>query len=225
MAVTIRKGEAISLSIIAGMFGAALIIMPHMPCRMVSHWGMDGKPNGYMDKGPAMLMLPCIALVVFLVFALISRIDPKGRMGEFTPAFDRFANIFLSLFAYIYALMILTGGGWHIDMNLAMAPFFTGLYLAIAVLVEQAKPNYFVGIRTPWTLENGEVWDKTHVMAGNIFRWCALAALGGVFFPKLMLLFAIVPSMAGTAYLLWYSYDMYQKVKKTPRSTDKLPRP
>jgi uncharacterized membrane protein len=209
----LRKGEFISIGIIAVMFAAAFIVMPYMPLQMVSHWGIDGKPNGYMPRIPALFILPCMSLVMFLTFAVISRIDPKGKIKEFAVSFDSFTAIFFGLFAYVYTILILTGAGLSFDMNAVMAPFFSGLYLALAGLVENAKPNYFVGVRTPWTLENPEIWARTHERGGLVFRLCGFIAIGGLFVPRLVIFFAVVPPGIGIIYLIYYSYKLYAGTK------------
>ena len=37
--------------------------------------------------------------------------------------------------------------------------------------MKNVKPNYFFGIRTPWTLANDEVWRKTHLLSSKIWVW------------------------------------------------------
>ncbi len=88
------------------------------------------------------------------------------------------------------------------------------LFYAIGALMQHAKRNYFIGIRTPWTLSSDEVWDRTHKAAGKWFRLAGLAALGGVLWPDLAVVFVIVPVMVAALYSTVYSYLEYRRLSK-----------
>jgi uncharacterized membrane protein len=210
----LRKGEMLSAVIIAAMFTFSVFLIPRMPSVMPVHWGFTGRADGYMQKIPAMLIMPFIAVLYFFVFVVITRIDPKKRMEEFAGDVDIFNNTALVLMIYMYLIMILSASGFNINMNVAMAPLFAVLFFALGGLMEKSKQNYFIGIRTPWTLENGEVWDKTHERAGTVMRLCAVASIGGLFLPNLLILFVLVPGAIGVIYLTRYSRDLFKSIQK-----------
>jgi uncharacterized membrane protein len=88
------------------------------------------------------------------------------------------------------------------------------LFFYSGILYENAKRNWFIGIRTPWTLSNDIVWDKTHKIGGKLFKIAGVVAIFGIFFQKYALLFILVPVILITAYTIIYSYFEYQKVVK-----------
>ena len=85
--------------------------------------------------------------------------------------------------------------------------FYTG------VLCENAKRNWFIGIRTPWTLSSERVWDKTHKIGGRLFKIAGIVTLLGAFFPKYAVFFILIPTLFVAIYTVIYSYVEYQKVE------------
>jgi len=78
-------------------------------------------------------------------------------------------------------------------------------------LIENAKRNWFIGIRTPWTLSSDKVWRKTHMMGGKLFKIVGVIALFGIILPKYAVFFVLIPVILVTGYLIFYSYFNYQK--------------
>ena len=78
----------------------------------------------------------------------------------------------------------------------------------------KAKRNYFIGIRTPWTLNNEEVWDKTHRLGGLLFKISGVITVFGVFLPDYAIVFILVPVLASAVISIVYSYVIHQKIVK-----------
>ncbi|HDM23196.1 MAG TPA: SdpI family protein, partial [Methanomicrobia archaeon] len=78
-------------------------------------------------------------------------------------------------------------------------------------LLENAKRNWFIGIRTPWTLSSEDVWNRTHKIGGKLFKVLGLVVIFGIFFQKYVLFFFLVPLLLVAGYLVVYSYFEYQK--------------
>ena len=96
-------------------------------------------------------------------------------------------------------------------MTQLLAPAFGILFYYCGILTENAKRNWFIGIRTPWTLSNDVVWDKTHKIGGKLFKIAGAVALFGIFFQKYTLFFILAPVILVAAYTIIYSYFEYQK--------------
>ena len=100
-------------------------------------------------------------------------------------------------------------------MGQMLVPAFGILFYYCGVLVEKAEKNWFIGIRTPWTLSSDSVWKKTHVLGGKLFKASGLVALLGIFFKDWAFFLAIVPAIFLSIYTILYSYFEYQKEKKS----------
>jgi len=97
-----------------------------------------------------------------------------------------------------------------VTVGILMAVLFYG----IGVLLQHAKRNWFIGIRTPWTLSSDTVWDKTHKQGSVLFKICGLIALIGVFFKDYSIYFILIPIIVVSLYLTVYSYFVYSKEMK-----------
>jgi uncharacterized membrane protein len=81
-------------------------------------------------------------------------------------------------------------------------------------MLPKAKRNWFVGIRTPWTMSSDVVWDKTHKMGGKLFMMMGLIMILSVFLGSTSAYIMIAGILAVVIYLFWYSYVQFQKEKK-----------
>ena len=76
-----------------------------------------------------------------------------------------------------------------------------------------AKRNFFIGIRTPWTLSSDRVWDKTHKLGSVLFRVVAFFIVIAFFFPDYFFWIFVVPLLGMIVYLFVYSYLEFSKEK------------
>jgi uncharacterized membrane protein len=102
-----------------------------------------------------------------------------------------------------------------------LAPAFGGLFYYMSIVLSRAKQNWFVGIRTPWTLASKSVWDKTHKIGSKMFKAVAIVATFGFVVPQLF--FASVAILiVSSISLVIYSYFEFEKDKKNkPSKKDK----
>ena len=210
-----KKSKVIILFMILLSFLIAIYFYPQMPEKIASHWNSQGQVNGYMSKFWGLFLMPFISIALFLLFIIIPKIDPlKKNIEKFRKYFDLLIIfIFIFLF-YIYTLTILWNLGITFNMTLAMVPALGILFYFVGIVTEKAKRNWFIGIRTPWTLSSDIVWNKTHKIGGKLFKIAALIAFSGLFFPKYAILLVIVPVILVALYTIVYSYFEYKKQKK-----------
>lgn len=210
-----KKSLIIIWAVILISFGLACYFYPLMPARMASHWGTSGEVNGYMGKALGLFLMPIITLVMFLMFWLIPKIDPlKANVEKFRKYFDAFVVSIIVFLFYIYLLTIFWNLGFRFSMTQFMAPAMAILFYFCGVLVDKAKRNYFIGIRTPWTLASDTVWDKTHKVGGKLFKTAGSLAFLGVFFPGQAFLLIMIPVLSATVFLFVYSYFAYRQETK-----------
>jgi len=84
----------------------------------------------------------------------------------------------------------------------------------ISLLLAQARRNWFVGIRTPWTVSSEEVWNKTHKLGALLFKLVAIIILIGVIFPRYSIYFVLIPVLSVAVFLVIYSYTLYTKIEE-----------
>ena len=207
-----RRSELIAVGIVVILFAVGIYMYPQLPDTIASHWNAQGQVNGYMSKFWGLFFLPLISVGLVLLFVAIPRIDPlKANIEKFRTFYDRFVVLFMAFFFYFYLLTILWNMGVQYNFNQVLAPAFGGLFYYIGVMIEHAKRNWFVGIRTPWTLSSENVWDKTHAIGAKLFKIVGVVVLLGVLFPNYTIFFVLVPVLIVAVYLIVYSYFAYQR--------------
>ena len=207
-----RRSELIVAFIILISFVVGIFFYPQMPERMASHWNAQGQVDGYMSKFWGLFLMPVVSVGLFVLFLLIPRIDPlKENIAKFRKYFDAFIVLIFVFLLYLYLLTLVWNKGTRFDMIRVLAPAFGVLFFYAGVLTENAKKNWFVGIRTPWTLSNEKVWEKTHKIGGQLFKAAGIIAFLGVVFPGYAIFLVLVPAIFVAAYTIVYSYFEYQR--------------
>lgn len=206
------KNRLIIFIIILLSFGIGIYFYPQMPARMVSHWGIQGEANGYMSKFWGLFLLPLVSVGMFLLFSLIPKIDPlKSNIEKFRRYFDSFIVLIIAFLFYIYLLTIFWNLGLRFDMVQLMVPAMAVLFYYCGFLIEKTQRNWFIGIRTPWTLSSEKVWEKTHKLGGKLFKLSGIIALLGIIFPRYAFFVIFFPVVIVSFYTIVYSYVEYRK--------------
>jgi uncharacterized membrane protein len=203
----------ISLGLIAAFYIMALVFYPQMPAQMATHWNAQGEVDGYISRFWGLFLFPFIATALTALLLAIPYIDPlKANIARFRKFYDWFVALFLAYFFYIYLLTLLWNKNVSFDLVQAMVPAIGVLFFYAGVMLQHAKRNYMIGIRTPWTLANDEVWNRTHRLGGWLFMACGVIAALGAFWPKYALYLILAPVLTVTLVTVVYSYVVYRKV-------------
>jgi uncharacterized membrane protein len=208
----LRKTQIIALLIVAASFGLGWYLYPQLPEKTASHWNAAGQVNGYMGKLWGTILFPLISLGLWVLFLIIPVIDPKREnIAVFRKYYDRFLVVFFLFLFYIYSLTLIWNLGFHFELVQYLVPGLAVLFYAVGDLVGHALPNWFIGIRTPWTLSSKTVWEKTHRLGGKLFKAAAITSLIGILFPKIAFWFVVGPILAVALGLVVYSYREYAR--------------
>ncbi|MBT3323213.1 MAG: SdpI family protein [Anaerolineae bacterium] len=201
---------AITIIAFAIIFGA--LVYDKMPDQVASHWNEKGEVDDYTSKFWGVFLMPIISIFLLALFLLVPHLDPlKENIAEFRNIFNLFILLMLVFLVYIWKLIIFWNLGFTFDMTSAILPAIGFLFIFIGYMLGKAKRNWFIGIRTPWTLSSDTVWDKTHQLAGKLFIASGILAMLGIFFGDNAVWFTLVPVLGTTLCLFIYSYLLYQK--------------
>jgi uncharacterized membrane protein len=208
-----RKAVIISIILIVFQFIAAFLLYPSMPDRIAIHWNVHGEADGYGSKLVGLFLIPLIEAFLIPVFLILPRIDPKADPDKLMGAYSWFILIFTFYMMYVYGLSIAWNLGYKYDFLRLLAPMLGILFIGIGEIIGKVEMNWFMGIRTPWTLSSQEVWENTHRLGGRLFKISGVLAFLGILFSGwISLLFVILPVMASS--LILYSYLQFRKIKK-----------
>jgi uncharacterized membrane protein len=210
-----RAATSAMLIIIAMAFGIAVYLYPQMPGRMASHWNAMGEADGHMPKFWGLFLMPLVSAGLSLLFLAIPRIDPlKRNIEKFRKHYEALVVIILLFLFYVFLLTTLWNLGMRFNLGQLLFPALAGLFFYIGTILGKFKRNWFIGIRTPWTLSSDRVWGRTHRLGGKLFKACGLIALLGALFPGHGLVLVLAPILLSAGYLFVYSYLEYQKEAK-----------
>lgn len=192
---------------------AWLIALPHLPATMPIHWGANGEADGFATKINAMILTVGIMVLIYFIIAFVPRIDPrKENYKYFSKTYNIVLNAVMLLFFFVNMSTILQGLGYNVPMSY-IAPIMAGLvFIIIGNYLQRVRSNYFMGIRTPWTLSNETVWKKTHRLSGKLFFIGGLLILISAFLPdgyKSVIMWGSIVLCVAVPYL--YSYLAYKK--------------
>jgi len=190
------------------MFALAAVTWSHAPERIPSHWNVHGEIDGWSGRFMGLLFLPLVAMGLYLLLAFIPRLDP-GRAN-----YERFGGVYailrttiMLLLFTIYAVTHAVIRGATVDMNLVLGLAVGAMFVVFGNLLGKVRPNWFVGVRTPWTLSSKLSWTKTHRLAGWMFLGCGLLVLvGTLVHPKWAAWFIIATVVPTAIAPIVYSY-------------------
>lgn len=203
--------ELALLLLIALMFGAALVVWPSAPSDIPVHWNASGQVDRYGGKFEGLLLLPLMALGLYLLMRYLPNIDP-GRLNyaRFGGAYTAIRAGVLLLMAGIYAMVIAWVLGSPVDMSRAVPLAVGALFVLFGSVLGQVQPNWFVGIRTPWTLSSTESWSRTHrlggwlfIALGVLFALTGLLKIGSFGFVVIGAAVAVVAVLVVYSYVIW----------------------
>ena len=208
----------IVLTLIAIAVIAGALLWNQLPEQMASHWNTNDQVDGYMPKFWGVFLMPLVTLGMLALFIVLPNMDPlKANIAQFRGAFNLFIVLIVAFMLYIHGLTLVWSLGYQdFKMSAAMLPFLGILFIFIGYLLRQAKRNFFIGIRTPWTLSSDMVWDKTHQLGSILFMVSGALAFVGSFIGGMMAFWLLfVPLMGSTLFLVIYSYVLYRNETHT----------
>ncbi len=211
--MNVRRGYAVGGALVAAsaVFGA--LAYPEMPAEMATHWNGAGEVDGRMPRLLALGLFPALMAALLGLFAALPRVDPLGEnVAEFRAQYDTFVVLVLAFLAYLQALVVGVNAGYEFEMIQGLAPAVGALYYYVGVLSAHAERNWFVGIRTPWTISSDEVWDRTHRRAAPLFKLAGVVAALGALVPAYAELLVVAPVVAVSLYATVFSYVEYRRV-------------
>ncbi len=190
-------------------------LWPHLPDKVPLHWNINGEIDRYGNKAELIIIPILLPLLIYIVFLVIPKIDPKNKLNKMGNKLQSLKAL-LTIITSIIALFIL----YSVKIQNLPNPNYSILGIGVLFVIlgnyfKTIQPNYFIGIKTPWTLENETIWKETHRMAGKLWL------IGGlvVIFTSLVLdnksnltLFLIITGII-TVIPIVYSYLLFKKQK------------
>ena len=206
------KTEIIPILLILMSIIASFYFYNNFPEKVPTHWNINGEVDGWSSRGFGAFFLPILLIGMYILFLILPKIDPKKeRYAEFGNIYHLFRVILIVFLAFVYFATSFVSLGYNIPIGTIIPAGVGLLFMFIGIIMPKLKSNWFVGIRTPWTLSSEDVWEKTHKFGGKVFIFSGiLLILSGFVPPKFvssLFIFAILFILIGT---IGYSYFIYK---------------
>jgi len=190
---------------------ASIWAYSQLPPTVATHWNLRGTPDGFSSRAVAVSIIPAVILVMTGLFNVLPRLDPRGdNYSKFMGTYRLIANAVIVFMLVAHGMIIATGLGYSVKIDRLMPIGVGVLFIVLGNYLTRVEPNWFVGIRTPWTLSSDTVWRKTHrtggwlmVVGGLVIAACALLPHGAFLplFIAAILIMSVIPIVQ--SYILW----------------------
>src|SRR5271157_2022835 len=192
--------------------GIAVFAYPILPQQVASHWNAQGQVDGYTSRLSGLTLLPAMLIGISLLLLFIPQIDPlKANIQLFRAEYNGFIAVFALFMFYLHLITVAINLGLAADMNQLLFPAMGFFVFYVGLLLGKARRNYFIGIRTPWTLNSDTVWNKTHQLGSKLFEVAGAITLVGVFFPHIAVYIFLIVLMAVSLVTIVYSYFAFRQ--------------
>lgn len=214
------KGKyfAIGGMIILATVAITLSLYSRLPARIPIHWNYHNQVDRYGDKWPSLVLMPGIMAGLLGLMAALPWLSPKQfELDDKRPAYLQIMLVMLGFFAYVQLLILSVGLGRSVDMSQAILGALGALFAGIGVLLPGLPRNFYVGVRTPWTIASQDVWAATHHFAGKAFFYGGLAVMVLTFLRAPSWISIAILAVAGIAPVA-HSLVFYKQIERKVQS-------
>lgn len=206
---------------ILAIFVVGIYMAPTLPSRVPTHWNIRGEINGWGSKYINLFLMPSIALVFYLLMSFLPLVDPLRKNYEkFAKPYFYFKVFLAFFFIYLEIFLLYVSVNFKSPQGSFMFSIpFSLLFCFIGWILPQIKRNFFIGIRTPWSLISDDNWQKTHKFGGKAFLVAGVASLVASFFGSVASFVVLIAGVFAAALAaVVYSYVIFRKEKSTSKN-------
>ncbi|HEV3343641.1 MAG TPA: SdpI family protein [Pirellulales bacterium] len=159
-----------ALALTVAAWAAAFIAYPHLSQQVPIHWNIRGEVDGYGDKNWATFLSPAVMVGLLFLFRLLPWLSPKAfSLDAFRGTYEFVVALVMGLMAYIHGLTLWAAFGEPVDVSRALLGGICLFFALMGNVMGKVRRNFFMGVRTPWTLASERVWIDTHRLAARLF--------------------------------------------------------
>ena len=199
--------------LIVGSVVFSVVMYSRLPARMPVHWNLHGVVDRYGSPLEGAFFFPAMMLALWGFMRLLPKIDPRrANYAKFADTYDLLVNSLMALFAVMHVALIGVAVGWPISME-RVIPALIGLeFIILGNSLPRARPNWWFGIRTPWTLSNDRVWTRTHRVGGYLLAAAGVVVVLTALLPAVWMFVLGIPALAVAGFGSFvYSYFAWKQ--------------
>jgi uncharacterized membrane protein len=190
----------------------SIVMYPRIPETMPTHWSASGEVNGWSSRLFGAWLMPLMMAVVWIVMRMLPHIDPRrANYEKFSGMYEALIDLTLVFMLGLHVLVLTAATGAEVDMA-RIIPISVGVFFVLmGVMLPRAHPNWFVGIRTPWTLSSDQSWERTHKLGGLLFIITGVLAIAAALvIPTKAVWVMLTAGIGMTVFLFAYSYMVWK---------------
>jgi uncharacterized membrane protein len=200
--------------LIVAAFALSIGFYVHLPATVPVHWNAEGAINGYASRSFGAFVMPVVMLALAGVFAALPAVSPKGFGIERKSR--AYGGIVFSILLFLFGVHVfmLLAALRVVHSITAVIPLLLGpMLITLGNYLPKMRRNFFVGIRTPWTLADEDVWYRTHRLGGVLFVICGalLMAIGPFLRARAMEAFILSMVIGAALIAAVYSFVIYRR--------------
>ncbi|MDT3427569.1 putative membrane protein [Paenibacillus forsythiae] len=195
--------------------GFALVNYHRLPAQLPSHIGISGEFDGFQSKDSAISLFGGLGVLMPVLMQITRPLDPKKeRYAKFENAYAMIRLVISLIFDFALAASVLYGLGVSLPSSRIATVVLGAAFIVIGNYMPQVKDNYFLGVKTPWTLASPEVWRRTHRLAGALWAAAGVVIIVGSFLPgswfTVMLIAALLLAVVFPYVYSWADYRRFK---------------
>jgi uncharacterized membrane protein len=202
-----------SLAVVVLAAVLSALAYPRMAERVPVHWGLTGDADRWGTRFEGAVLLPLLMLLAWAVLRVLPRIDPRApNYAKMQPTYDFMINATLTLLLAVHAMVLAAGLGYGVPVGRLTPVLIGALFVTLGNVLPRARPNWLFGIRTPWTLSNDRVWERTHRVGGYAMTAAGIVVLVGAALPGAwpFAVFVVAAAVAAIGPIV-YSYHAWRQ--------------
>lgn len=191
---------------------ASVVVYPQLPERIPTHWNMSGEADDWSSRLFGAWLIPLMMAVLWLIMRALPHLDPRrANYEKFKGMYEALIVLTLAFMLVIHVLMLASATGTRMDVGRIVLATVGAFFGVIGFLLPKAHPNWFVGIRTPWTLTSDVAWERTHKLGGPLFVLVGVLTLVTALIAPRFTVWVLTLSVTGvTVFLFIYSYRVWK---------------
>ena len=203
----------VPLAIVGAAFALSFVLYGRLPERFATHWDASGTANGWSSRWRGAFLLPCIMLAEAALLLVLPRIDPRrANYDKFGGVYALIVNSVLGVQLVLHTAVLAVALGRHVPIDTVAIVSVGVLLIVIGSVLPLTHSNFFVGIRTPWTLSSDSVWTRTHQLGGWTMTAAGLVVILSAALPgRARLAVMLTAVIAGALVPVVYSYIVWAR--------------
>lgn len=209
-----RVYYVVAVMLVAAALGASMVFSPRLPETVPIHWNMHGEIDGYGPRAQVLFLMPALMAGLIVLFRMLQWLSPRRfEVDSFRATYLYIMALVVGFFGYLHGAILWSAQTGTVNPTRTV---FGGIFLLLACLgnvLGRVRRNFWIGVRTPWTLASERVWNDTHRLAARLFFGVGILGAVAVFFGAPVIAAIVIFSMIIMVPVV-YSLVLYKRLER-----------